>query len=901
MRTIRHRVLLALVTTGIVPLVALLLMTDFMIGSSIRTSEQDKVTGLNRAVGAHVGALMAGASQDLKAMQTNRLLRNPNASLDERLKEMLRLVEVYNFISDISMYDLDGFLVSSTTDDYPRYRDQSHNFRLSVEESIITFSRAYREVGRTGLFLSVYIPVLAAESSRPEHMLVARLDYGQVVDLVSEVRPGTDGRILLLDGWGNMLSTNEESDSLSKFDDKVTLESWIGNPEGIYQDPDGQRFLYRADLVSLGGRDASETSWSEKPWVLISLLPEEEVKALLRRSQTGVALVALATLAMAAGIGWVISYHLSSPLVKLSEAASCVAEGNLDIRAEGRGSVEIEQLANSFNLMVEELGEHREGLERLVLSRTASLRHSQAALEQASARLQSAIDSTNNGFLVEDTNGNIAVVNQLFLDLLSVDPEREPTEQADQILRIFETKGALHEGSFDEWKTARTSGHTIDAEVTIEGEQPKVLHVFSSPIRDRRGNLAGRVWNTRDLTDRRNLEESLRQSQKMEAVGQLAGGVAHDFNNLLTGIVGNLALVSIELGKSEENQACRSHLELALKAGDRAAELVKQLLGFSRRSQMDLKPCDVNLVVNEVRDLLSATIDRRIEIATDQGNDSWRVMADLSLLSQVVMNMAVNAKDAMPRGGKLSLRTREVTLGEEEARLHPDATTGDYVSLTIEDDGEGIPLDLQKKVFEPFFTTKEPGKGTGLGLATSFGIVKQLGGWIDMESIPGKGTRFDIFLPRSEAAEIQGVEKARTLDLPPAGRPRKEQETILLVDDEDMVRNVAATLLDKLGYRVLHASDGIEGLEVYGEHEEEIDLVLLDLSMPRMSGRETFSRLRETYGDVPVLICSGYLVDLNEFAGECGACPDGFVQKPYRLEDMSDAVKATLDGRKVAA
>ncbi|MCB1064253.1 MAG: response regulator, partial [Verrucomicrobiae bacterium] len=405
-----------------------------------------------------------------------------------------------------------------------------------------------------------------------------------------------------------------------------------------------------------------------------------------------------------------------------------------------------------------------------------------------------------------------------------------------------------------------------------------------------------------DLSEQRNLEDSLRQSQKMEAVGQLAGGIAHDFNNLLTGILGNLALVSLEMEKNPKSFSGEENLEFAIKAGERAAELVKQLLGFSRRSQMNLKACDSNHVLTEVRDILLATVDRRIKINLDLEPQPWKIMADLGLLSQVIINMAVNAKDAMPQGGNLYLRSENHKLDEDDAQSHAEALPGDYIRLTIEDDGEGIPLDVQKRIFEPFFTTKGQGKGTGLGLATSFGIIKQLGGWIEMDSTPGEGTRFEIFLPRSAAAEAQPSEEIEKKALiKPLERAMDKRETILIVDDEDVVRRVAQTLLVKLGYHVIEARDGLEAIELYEAHGDEIDLVLLDLTMPNLSGRETFSRLRADYPDVPVLICSGYLVDVNEFAEECSSVPNGFVQKPYHFEDMSDAVRRTLDGKQRAA
>jgi len=547
--------------------------------------------------------------------------------------------------------------------------------------------------------------------------------------------------------------------------------------------------------------------------------------------------------------------------------------------------------------MVGELADHRESLEKLVASRTESLHLSQSELERANARLKAAIESTNNGFLVEDLFGEVAVVNDLFLTLLGF--ETGSSIRTDTILDAFAERGGFLPETSEIWIAKRAAGGVIDDEVVLSLPEKRVLQVYSAPIRDLRGNAIGRVWSTRDLTEQRQLEEGLRQSQKMEAVGQLAGGVAHDFNNLLAGILGNLTLVKMELGESVGAEA-RESLAFAIKAGERAAELVRQLLGFSRRSRMDLKPCDPNLVISEMRDILAATVDPRIHIQLELEPSSWRAMADVGMLGQVIMNMSVNAKDAMPKGGTLHLRSSNRILSQADLRTHPEVLPGEFVCLSVEDDGEGIPLKVQAKIFEPFFTTKEPGKGTGLGLATSFGIVKQLGGWIDFQSVPGEGTRFDIFLPRSTAAEAG----AATVLPGPTGAKlasSRRGERILLVDDESLVRRIGRTLLSKLGYEIIEAADGLEALERVRAEGDHISLVLLDLTMPNLSGKETFTRIREMRPDLPVLICSGYLVDLNEFTRECGSCPDGFVQKPYSFEDMADMVRKTLDNQSHAA
>jgi PAS domain S-box-containing protein len=549
--------------------------------------------------------------------------------------------------------------------------------------------------------------------------------------------------------------------------------------------------------------------------------------------------------------------------------------------------------------MVVELADHREGLEKLVASRTESLHRSQSELERANARLQAAIESTNNGFLVEDLFGDIAVVNDLFLTLLGF--EAGEAVSTDKILDAFAERGSFARDRAEDWLAKRGRGGIIDEEVVLSLPEKRVLDVYSSPIRDLRGNVVGRVWTAIDLTEQRQLEEELRQSQKMEALGQLAGGIAHDFNNLLAGILGNLVLVKMELGEAQSDEA-RESLAHAIKAGERAADLVKQLLGFSRRSRLDLKPCDANFVLSEVRDILSATIDRRIHLELNLEPAPWRVMADVGMLGQVIMNMAVNAKDAMPKGGRLKLISGNRVLSAADLRSHPEIAPGEFVCLSVEDEGGGMSPEVQAKIFEPFFTTKEPGKGTGLGLATCFGIVKQLGGWIDFRSALGEGTRFDIYLPRSAAAE--SGDSAAVVAGPgsdPGLTPSRSGETILLVDDEALVRRIGRTLLTKLGYHVLEAADGLEALEMCRTHGDEIRLVLLDLTMPNLTGKETFGRIRESHPGLPVLICSGYLVDLDEFTRDYGACPDGFVQKPYRFEDMVEMVRETLDRESHAA
>jgi PAS domain S-box-containing protein len=411
------------------------------------------------------------------------------------------------------------------------------------------------------------------------------------------------------------------------------------------------------------------------------------------------------------------------------------------------------------------------------------------------------------------------------------------------------------------------------------------------PLRAADDRVTGCIGVGIDITERRGLEEQLRQAQKMEAIGRLAGGVAHDFNNLLTAILGNTSLVLANLPAADAN---RELLQANEKAARRAAELTQQLLGFSRQTMLRLEPTNLHNAIHDTVKILRRTIDPRITVEVRSAPVLRQVRADPGQMSQVLMNLCLNARDAMPNGGRLLVETEPVVLDEEASRRHLDARPGEFVRLSVSDTGHGIPPDIRSRIFDPFFTTKEPGKGTGLGLAMVFGIIKQHQGWIECASEVGQGTRFDIYLPRAGEEAV-----------PPAPAPATRSasgrgtETILLADDEAMIRNLARAVLEQHGYQVLLAADGLEAVETYRRERHRIALVILDLTMPRLSGRDALRQLLQIDPQVRVLLASGYSAEhLSELEEDQIA---GFIGKPYRVDELAKTVRATLDRAKAEA
>ena len=388
-----------------------------------------------------------------------------------------------------------------------------------------------------------------------------------------------------------------------------------------------------------------------------------------------------------------------------------------------------------------------------------------------------------------------------------------------------------------------------------------------------------------DITERKHLEEQFRQAQKMEAIGQLAGGVGHDFNNLLTVIKGNSELL---LARLDPAQPLHKSAEQIKKSADQAAVLIRQLLAFSRMQVLQPRVLDLNSIVAETGKMLPRLLREDIEVVLLLGTSLARVKADQNQIEQIILNLAVNARDAMPKGGKLTIETTNFDLDENYGRLHPGVKPGRYVILAVTDTGTGIDAETQAHIFEPFFTTKEPGKGTGLGLATVYGIVKQSGGWIWVYSEVGQGTVFKIYLPKVE--EVVQADKPSGFRTPP---PRGT-ETILLVEDQDGIRDLARPFLEDMGYKVLEASDGKAALQIAQQHQGEIDLLLTDIVMPIMGGYELAQRMAILRPEVKVLYVSGYAEYASAPAGNLDH--DAFrLQKPFSMDALARRVRETLN------
>jgi two-component system, cell cycle sensor histidine kinase and response regulator CckA len=504
------------------------------------------------------------------------------------------------------------------------------------------------------------------------------------------------------------------------------------------------------------------------------------------------------------------------------------------------------------------------------------------ALRASEERYRTIIETAGEGIIIRDSEDLIIFANQRMADLLGYSLE-------DLMGRHFMDIVCEDDRStVKELLSRRRPGPREQFDLRARrADGTDIWGIVSArPMADGNGRYIGALTMFTDITSRKQLEEQLRQAQKMEAVGRLAGGIAHDFNNLLTAIRGHAELL---LGEMSGHHPLRADIEEINKAAERASTLTRQLLAFSRRQILQPRILDMDMVVVEMEKLIRRLIGEDIELQTKPAAKAARVRADRGQLEQVLMNLAVNARDAMPSGGRLTIETSIVDLDEQYTRFHPGSIPGAYVRLGVTDTGVGMDARTLSHVFEPFFTTKAVGKGTGLGLATVYGVVKQSGGYIAVQSEAGLGTSFDIFLPRV-------LEEADTMREPHARLdPHRTGQTVLLAEDEDAVRSLASRILRKHGYQVLEARDGYDALRVADSFAGFIHVLLTDVVMPRMGGRELVERLTPVRPGMRVLYMSGYTDDALVHHGVLTGTGTWFLEKPFTPDSLAMKLREVIE------
>jgi signal transduction histidine kinase/ActR/RegA family two-component response regulator len=419
----------------------------------------------------------------------------------------------------------------------------------------------------------------------------------------------------------------------------------------------------------------------------------------------------------------------------------------------------------------------------------------------------------------------------------------------------------------------------FETEVPTKTGKLKTL-VISAVLED--GFITGMVT---DITERKHLEAQLRHAQKMEAVGTLAGGIAHDFNNILNVIIGYGAMVQDKL---EDDSLSKGLMNEVLAAAERAVVLTKRLLAFSRKQVVEVRPINVNETILGIQKMLVRTIGEDIDFHLDLKEGNLVVMADAGQLEQVLMNLVSNARDSMPEGGHLTIGTGVVELDDEYVAAYGYGSPGTYALITVADTGHGMDKEIQKKIFEPFFTTKAIGEGTGLGLAISYGIIKQHGGYIKAYSEPGQGTEFKIYLPLIDGSASPSSEKVATLTV------KGGNETVLLAEDDASLRKLSRIVLESFGYSVITAEDGEDAIGKFMENRDRIDLVILDMIMPKKNGKEVSEALRKVSPGIKILFVSGYTMDIIK-SRELTESGFDFIHKPVRAQDLLRKVREILD------
>lgn len=848
--------LIILVSIAALPLFTTSLYHEFKNLRSARSDAQKWILHQAHMVSAEVDTFLNGGEQILIALSEIPEIKNQEW---KKCRDIFsRLKPQYPYYENIFVIDREGWVrCSAVAQKRPSYAGDRSYFKEVMKTGKFTVGEV--QIGRiTKKPVIVIAYPVKNYSDRQIGMVGAAISLLRVKEIFDHLQLRENEVVTLIDQKGRIISSSSESGTLALKD--VSEEKWF---KEIVRKGSGafEVWYFGAERLT------AVSSPSKVKWYASVGVPSKEIFSPIRKDILRSISFSLLILVLALAISWLFGTRIVSPLSRLAHGARELSAGRLGIKVEVRTGDELEDLAGSFNQMSVEIKEREE------------------ALREGEEHFRSLVQSAVDGIISADSSGKIISWNRgaenifgyaeegvILKPLTILMPERYREAHQKGFERMHSTGESRIAGKIIELYGLRKDGDEFPLEISLSLWK---FHeeTFCTAI-------------VRDITEHKKLEEQLRHTQKMEAIGQLAGGIAHDFNNMLNVIIGFGSLMEMNMNDDDPN---RAHLKEILSAGERATHLTKGLLAYSRKQIIDLKSENLNEIIRAVEKFLRRIIGEDIELKTILSDKELIAMVDSSQIQQVIMNIATNARDAMPDGGELIIETGIVQMDEEYIKMHGYGERGMYALLSITDTGIGMDEITMKRVFEPFFTTKEIGGGTGLGLSIVYGIIKQHGGFINVYSEPGRGTTFKIYLPfiKSEFEEAGTIKEI-------APYPAGGTEMVLIAEDDEAVRKLIRDVLERFGYKVIAAEDGEDAIEKFRENKEEIRLLLLDLIMPRKSGKNVYEEIKEIKPDIKAIFLSGYTADILFKRGILDEGLD-FIHKPFSPREILRKVREVLD------
>ncbi len=733
--------------------------------------------------------------------------------------------------------------------------------------------------------VSMAVPVINAFRD-VQGILAVEVNLKFMWELVDHLRIGETGHAYVVDRQGNLIAFGDTARVLKgeNVSHLKLVGKFIRNPAVVspseelsFEGINGFRVV--GIIVPLQVPD----------WAVISELPWKEAYSPIIRDVAISLLIMLTVVFLSGVLGIYIARRLSIPLVGLMRTATRIAGGERELQAVVAGPREVAGLATAFNSMTAQLQKSLDDLEQ----RFTEQQQAEEALRESEERLRLALEATNDAIWDWNAQTGQVYFSPRYYTMLGYEPGEFPASYESWRSLLHPDDSPASDRIVQDHVSQHLGGFAIEFRMKAKnGEWRWILGRGTVVEWDSEGKAVRVAGSHSDITERKlaeeekaRLESQLVQAQKMESVGRLAGGVAHDFNNMLSIILGYAELLKAKMPSGDP--LVQNVMEIE-KAGRRARDVTRQLLAFSRKQIIAPRPVNLNDLINDTQKALARLIGEDIDLCFYPAKDLWNIQFDPSQVDQILMNLVINARDAMPDGGKLSIETTNVSFDESYCREHPEYMPGEYVMLLVSDSGSGMDSEVLSHIFEPFFTTKEVGKGTGLGLATVYGIVIQNNGFIKINSNPGQGTTCRIFIPR--LSEEEAIEQ--TIEEP----TEHCFGTVLLVEDDEMVRKMTGEMLKEMGYTVLISKDPYDALRICGNVNTPIDLLLTDVVMPSMKGTELRDRIQSVRPGIKVLFMSGYtskvILHKNLQDGRLN-----FVQKPFSMKDLARKIQETIGNR----